>query len=229
MQYPPQQPPANQPYYPPSEIYQYDQPQQFAPAQEVTRPPVQRQDIVVYPNRTQAIVRTIICAICLVFLVGMLAVFLILGFTTGGSFQASDFSALLFFFAAIVFVGWLTWRMISQLLLSRKPVLVIHREGITIGKLPALSDASIPWAEIDAIYSYRYIIYKYLCIRPKNTEQFLARFGKLKQFNMRINSMTGAPLNVPQVFLDRPVEEIIQQLYYMYASELNYYHVQLRS
>ncbi len=63
----------------------------------------------------------------------------------------------------------------------------------------------------------------------KQTEQFLSRFGKLKQFNMRINSMTGAPLNVPHIFLDRPVEEIIQQLYYMYSNELNYYHVQLRS
>jgi hypothetical protein len=229
MQYPPQQPPANQPYYPPSEIYQYDQLQQFAPAQEVTQPPVQRQDIVIYSNRTQTIMRTIIGMICLIFLVVTFAAFLILGFTTGGSFQASDLAALLMFVAAIALVGWLTWRMVSQLLLSRKPVLIIHREGITIGKLPALSDASISWAEIEAIYAYRYIIYKYLCIRPKNTEQFLSRFGKLKQFNMRINSMTGAPLNVPQVFLDRPVEEILQQLYYMYSSELNYYHVQLRS
>ena len=35
--------------------------------------------------------------------------------------------------------------------------------------------------------------------------------------------------NVPQIFLDKPVEEILQQLYYMYANELNYYRVQLRS
>lgn len=217
MQYPPQQQPQA-----PAEIYMPEQPPVYTPQ---SQPPVPGQDIAIYPNRRQTIWRTVICGACLVFLV----LVLILSFTTGSSFQASDTGSLIIILAGIALVGWLTWRMVSQLLLSRNPILVINREGITIAKMPALSGAFISWGEIETIYVHRYLFYKYLCIRPKNTDQYLARFNGLKQFNMRINSMTGAPINIPQIYLDQPVEEILQRLYHMYASELSYYHVQLRS
>jgi TRAP-type C4-dicarboxylate transport system permease small subunit len=237
MQYPPQeQPPTNQPYYPPSEIYQYDQPQQFAPAREMSRLPVQRQDIVVYPNRGQAIWRTVVCVVCLLFLLIFIPVFSINLFATAGPIPTDEMlpivSLLVFvfvlFLAALIFLGWITWRMASALLFKSKPILTITSEGITVGRMPMLSGFSILWSEIDAIFVSRYL-YKYLCIQPKNADQFLSRFNGLERFNRRINSMIGAPLYVPLVFLDRPVEEILQQLYYMYASELNDYHVQLRS
>lgn len=228
-----QQPPANQPYYPPSEIYLYDQPQQFAPAQEITRPPVQRQDIVVYYNRKHAIRCIVIGVAGLVFLIADLAFLCFLIFAIGGPVQARDIgplaAMLLLFFACMAFVGWFTWRFGFQELRNRKHVLIINSEGITVRKLFSLSGFFISWAEIDVIFTSRYIFYKYFCIKPKNTDAFLSRFNRLERFFRRLNSMIGSPLYIPQIFLDRPVEEILQQLYYMYASELNYYHVQLRS
>jgi hypothetical protein len=234
MQYPPQQP-TDQPAYAPAEMVVQEQSQAYPQQTPVYAPQNQQfvpgQEIAIYANRTQAILRTTILAICLLVLILLIPFVLILGFMTAGPPAPSDIPPLIFAFvivlAGIAFISWLTWRTASDLL-SRKPILLINREGITVSRMPMLSGFFIPWAEIEALAPSRYILYKYLCIIPRNQDQFLLRFKPLERFSRRLNSAIGSPLAVPQLYLGRPVEEILNALYYGYANELNYYHVQLR-
>ena len=238
MQYPPEQP-TNQPLYAPSEIYLYDQPQAYAPqpimpAREITQP-VLAQEIAAYANRRQATWRTILCAFCLLVEILFLAFFVVA--TTQYASPDSDFTLLyisfaifisLLILAAIAFIGRMVWHWSSTLLFNRKPILIINREGITTSALPSLSGFFIGWNEIEAIYVYAFM-YKYLCIRPKNTKLFLKRFNALERFIRLSNSMFGIPpLIVPQIYLDKPVEEILQSLYHRYSNELSYHRIQLR-
>jgi uncharacterized membrane protein YidH (DUF202 family) len=225
MQYPTRdQPPAHQ-QYAPSEIYMPEQAQTFVPLQPQ---PVLAQQIVIYPNRTLAIFRASICIIAALFIIGIFFVAL----ATNGPLQPSDIGpmvvTLIVVLIGAIFLGWLSWYMGFQQLRSSKPMLVINRDGITVGQAPMLSGFFIAWGDIEAINASRYI-YKYFCIVPKNPDQFLARFSSWERFMRRINAMVGSPLYVPQGFLDKPVEEIIQQVYYVYSNELAYYRVQLRS
>ena len=66
-------------------------------------------------------------------------------------------------------------------------------------------------------------------IRPTNVGLFLSHFGLLMRFFLRINLLTGAPITVAQSFLEKPIEEILDQLVARYEQELEYYHIQLRS
>ncbi len=232
MQYPPQeQPPFRQPYAP-SEIYMPEQPQTYAPQQQIyapqSQPPVQSQDIMIYFKRGYAIFCAAICTVAVLFIIGLL----IFAFTTNGPIQTSDIApiitTIIVAFAGSGLLGWLGWRMGFQQLFYRKPMLAINREGVTVNKMPLLrSGFFISWTDINSIYTST-IGYKYLCIRPKNIEQFLSRFKGRVRSPQRYNSGIFAPIMVPQVFLDKPVEEILQELYHRYANELHYYQVQLR-
>jgi hypothetical protein len=200
------------------------------PGQEITRPPMQGQEIVIYPNRTQAIVRTILCGVGLAFGIMILAGAIALLFILGTTFQINYIVPLIVYLALMLpilaFGGWATWSM-AQLFLKPTPLLIINRQGITVGKTPMLSGFFIPWHEIEAIHASTFI-YKYLCIRPKDTKQFLKRFNILERFNRRSNAIIGVPpLVVPQVFLERPVEETLQQLPIFYAHELNTHRIRL--
>lgn len=243
MQYPSQQPPQNQSYYPPAENFVYQQPQVYAPqpsqAPEIMRPPAQTQEIAIPTNRRQATWRASVCAFCLLLLIGIFILFFSVFSSIMGNIAGEGPAELLspvlivffaiFILAAVAYIGWITWGMFSGLVFSQKPLLVINRAGITVGKVPPLSGFSIAWSEIGVI-SVRSTLYKYLCIEPKNLDLCLRRFNALERFLRRSNSWMGIPaLLVPQVYLDRPVEEILQQLYYIYSSELSYYGVQLRS
>jgi len=237
MQYPPQQP-TNQPYYPPSEVYLYEQSQAYLPAQEITQPPVLTQEIAIYPNRKQAIWRVIFSTVMLFFIIILFALFaFFVRFIVGSSPVDTNFGSvfliifaffLVFMLAEIAYISWITWRMASTLIFSHKPLLIINRKGITVGRMPNLSGFFISWAEVESINTSTFM-YKYLCIHPRNRKQFMKRFSPLERFRRLSNALVGAPpLVVPQVFLERPVEEILRTLYYSYASELSYYRVQLR-
>jgi|GraSoi_2013_60cm_1033757.scaffolds.fasta_scaffold24300_3 hypothetical protein len=216
MQYPPQQQP---PTHSPSEVY--------APQYPSAMP---GQEIVIYFNRTQAIVRTIISGIGLVLgiiiLLGAIAFIYILGATFHTDYIVPVIIYLAFILPAIAFNGWTTWRM-AQFFLKPTPLLIINRQGITVGKIPMFSGFFIPWYEIEAIHAYTFMN-KYLCIRPKDTRQFLKRFNALERFNRRSNAIFGIPpLVVPQIFMERSVEETLQQLQFFYAHELNTHHIRL--
>ena len=217
--------PMNQPTYPPAEIYVPEQPQTYAPYQESP----QAQEIAIYLNRRQAIARTTICVIGLLIIVLLIPAMVILSTLAGDPPGIGDIVPLLIIvIPASAFIGWISWTMLSMVS-AHKPVLIINREGIVVSPMPMLSGFSISWGEIEALFPTRYM-YKYFCIAPRNRDYFLkAHFNGFERLNRRMNSLIGSPLYVPMVYLDKPVEEILQQLYYMYAKELSYYRIQIRS
>lgn len=242
MQYPSQeQPPYYQPVTP-SEIYIPEQNQAYGVQQSVYAPQaqmpvfsqgtaqtiVQGQEMIIYPNRKQAIFRVSVCVSMAIFILGIF----VFALATNGPIQPSDvapmIATLLIVIVGVILLSWLSWSTGFQQLRDPKPMLVINQMGITVGKALLLSGFSISWAEIEAINSSRYL-YKYFCIVPRNPDQFLTRFTPWERFMRRMNAMIGSPLYLPQVFLSKPVEDIIQELYHRYANELNYYRVQLRS
>lgn len=218
------QPPGPQPSAP-SEIYWSEQAQAVVPQQQQV---ILGQEIVIYPNRKQAIFRASLCTIVALFIISIFFVAL----ATNGPLQPSDIAPMLATLFIVIFgailLGWLGWSTGFRQLRTPKPMLMINREGITVASMIMLSGFFISWADIEVIHTSRYI-YKYFCIVPKNPDQFLTRFSSWERFTRRMNSMIGSPLYMAQVFLDKPVEEIVQQVYYMYSNELAYYRVQLRS
>lgn len=191
---------------------------------------MQGQEIVIYPNRTQAIVRTILCGLILAFgimiLLIAIAFFSILGTNDQVDYIVPIIAYLALMLPVLAFAGWTTWSMAQ--LLKPTPLLIINHQGITVGKMPMLSGFFIPWHEIEAIHTSTFI-YKYLCIRPKDTRQFLKRFNILERFNRLSNTIIGVPpLIVPQVFLARPINETLQQLQFFYAHELDTHRIRLR-
>lgn len=237
MQNSSQQPPENQRRYPPSEIYVYDEPLPFSPAQEITRPPLPLQEIAIPINRGQASWRAAVCVFGLVVLLVLLIPIIFLTTSVINTLEENPFELivlalvvfkLVFWLIATIFVGWINWGMFSGLISSRQPLLVINREGITVRRMPMLSAFFIAWNEIGAIYIRR-ALYTYLCIAPKYPDLYLKRFNAFERFLRRSNALVGIPsLIIPQIYLARPVEEILQRLYHVYSSELSSYHIQLR-
>ncbi len=228
MQYP------QQPTNPPSEVYMPEQPQAYAPqpfttTQETTHPPMAAQEIAIYANRGQAIMRTAFFVISLLVIVLTIPALAIFSTLSGVPLGIGDLAPLfIIVIPGAVFVGWISWTLLS-ILLAHKPMLLINREGIVVSPMPMLGGFSISWGEIEAIFPSRYI-YKYFCIAPKNPDQYLkTHFNGFGRFNRLINARIGSPLYIPQRYLDKRVEEILQQVHYTYASELNYYRVQIRS
>jgi hypothetical protein len=207
MQYPSQQP---SPDYPPAELYVQEQPSGGAPYQPSGQLR-QGEEIIVGYNRQFAKIYMVVCIIGLIVVIALLPIGLIAGFTSG-PFEPSDVLPLMLtlvvWLAGITFLGWMTRFAIAQGR-SPKTVLLINHEGIAIQRVYLMRSRFVPWAEIESIYP-RNIGYRYFCIQKRNRA-----FGSM--------------ILVPQMYLDRPVEEILQQLYYIYSSELSYYGVQLRS
>ena len=232
MQYPPPREPSMRQPQAPSEIYVPEQPQVYLSQSPVFTPAYQpfgpAQEITFYPKRGIALFRAMLCIVTIL----LLLILVITTFLTNGPLQPGDIAPMIFtliiVFLGSILLGWLSWRMGLQLLLFPKPALAINREGITVGKLLMLrSNFFLPWADIDAIYTSS-LGFKYLCIRPKNIEQFLARFKGLERVGRRSNWSVSAPVMLSQGYLEKPAQEILQQILVLYANELNYYHVRLQ-
>lgn len=231
MNYPPQEP-GQQAYFPPSEVYHPEQ-QEYASPQIAQPPPVSRQTIAVYANRKQAMLRMallgFLCIVVMGILLALSVLLIIFPMPPDARIVLPMSILLVIFLAEAVWIGWMLWRWYALLIRNREPLLVIDHRGITVGKLPNFSGFFIPWHEIESISS-RSFLYKYLCIRPKNTKQFLEHFNAWQRFTFVSNNIFGiARILVPQIYLAQPVEEILHQVYYMYANELGYYRIALRS
>lgn len=207
MQYPPQQPSAN---YPPAEVYVQEQAPFAGMQYQPSAPLRQSEEIAIGYNRLSATIQLIVCAAGLIVLIAFLPIMLIANFASG-PFEPEDTLPLLvtifILFAGIAFVSWITWGVVAHRR-SRKPVLFINHEGIAIERVFLMRKRFISWTEIASIYQ-RNMGYKYFCIQKKR-----ATFGAL--------------VMVPQMYLEKPVEEILQRVYHMYSSELSYHNVQLR-
>jgi hypothetical protein len=220
MQDPPQQPPD-----PPSEVYMPEQPQVYTP-----QPPMATQAIAIHANRRLLALRTAFVVISLLVIGSAIPVFAIFSVLSGVPLGMSDLAPLfLIVIPGTALVGWMSWTMLS-ILLAHKPMLLINREGIVVSSMPLLSGFSISWGEIEAIFPSRYSRYKFLCIVPKNPDHYLkTHFNGFGRFYRQSNSRVGSPLYIPQINLAKQVEEILQQVSHTYASEVSYYHVQVRS
>jgi hypothetical protein len=227
MQYPPQEPLRQSAYVRGQSQYQPPQSDQG-----IERRSSPGQMLAIFPNRGQAIWRTVVIAIYLVFLVAMDIFFLFLTFSVGSSDPSvfPIFLSLFVFLAALtVFFGWMTWRMAYDLLFSGKPLLTFNREGITVGSIPFYSGFFLPWSEIEAIYVYTFM-YKYLCFRARNQSQYMKRFNIFERFFRYSNIITGVPpLVMPQIYLERPIQEILYLMFERYQAELNYYGIRHHS
>lgn len=191
---------------------------------------MQDQAIVIYPNRTQTIVRTIALVVILILglivLAGAENFFFILGSTHHTNYIVLMIIYLILMLLVLAFGVLGTWSM-ARLAFRQIPLLIINHEGITVSEMPWLSGCFIPWHEIEAIHT-SICVYKYLCVRPKDTRQFLQRFNVLERFYRRSNAIVGIPaLFVTQVLMERPVDETLQQLAVLYVHELFTYHIQL--
>lgn len=116
--------------------------------------------------------------------------------------------------------------MTSQFLFIREPYLVINHEGITVGKQALLRKFFISWAEIASL-SRGYTsptVYKCLNIRPKNGQQFFARFSVLERLNLR-RDRSKAKIALPQFLLAEPIEAILLRVHEQYTRELKHYEV----
>lgn len=194
---------------------------------------VQRPAIVVYPNRGQIIWRSVLVGILSLFLLIfpiMIFAFIIISGSGTKNFILLFIPLIIAFgilLPVLALLGWMIWGMLSLVFPTPKPVLVINSEGITVGSMPLASGFFIAWNEIEAIFPSS-LMYKYLCILPRNPDQYLKRFNVLERLSRRLNWMIGSPLYFPQVLMAQKVDEVMQQLTSMYWAELSHHRIRLQ-
>ena len=232
MQYPPQQP-TNQQSYPPSEVYQPKQSQQTggpAPAQQ------NQQRVVVYANRIQAsksmnrMTNSTILRILILVPVSLLILDMV---RNAAPDSATTYFLLVVLALVNVFFGaraaldhWLIGR---SLLANPEPLLQFTHEGLWLRGASWPTTIFLAWSEIEAIDVYRYK-YHYLCVRPRNPQLIFERLPLLERVLNFGNAVYGmSPFTFHLAYLDKPVEEILQEVYHMYTKELNHYQIQIRS
>jgi hypothetical protein len=206
---------------------------------------VLEQEMIVHRKRTFAVITTICCLVFLLYLIAEIIwwnqVSADLSFLTSWYQPSNDHliflnnsldpSFILLLLMTFLGMGWVIWHMVIRQIIRRDPAFVINGQGIQIGKLPLVfGNAVISWNEIGAIYTKEVFLRKNLCIRPKDTQQYLSRFPLWKRWTLWMNARTsiGEPIIIPQYCLKQSVESILQQLSIEYARELDEYNIQLQ-
>lgn len=110
--------------------------------------------------------------------------------------------------------AWQIWRCL-RISSKREPVLVINYSGILLKHIAGRRLLALPWSEIESISVREFFSEKSLRIRRRIPRGVPIPFFRPKT------------LNIPQVFLDRSVDEIFMTLAQTYASELSSYNVQI--
>jgi hypothetical protein len=214
-----------------AEAYQSRQEPQNGEAVEGSRP---LPAIIVYANRIRS-ARMLADMTNKLLLYGMAVLLIIYAITyltnEGYTGQALPAFYLILLVSALflirqIFVRWCCGR---SLLVNAQPLLMIDSRGISIRVSYALDNIFLAWSEIEAIEYYN-ARYHYLCVCPRDP-RLLARRVPLYERLLKLTDLTYKMpcLVLPSVYLDKPVEEILQQLYHIYEKELNYYKVQIRS
>jgi hypothetical protein len=188
-------------------------------------PRFQTPDIIVYPNRRIITIWLILSVVSSLFFFLLFVFVCILMIVTPVSRNAGAIFTTILMFGFGAMGLWLT-RALASLLSSGKPMLVINHRGICVGtKTYGSIEFILPWEEIEAIYMLSSMLNKQLYIRPTNIELFLSRFSPIMRFFLRTNL---TPIAVAQFYLEKPIEEILDQLQTQYVRELDHYHIQLR-
>ncbi len=164
-----------------------------------------------------------------VFLLYVLAALLLLIFFVVHDKQIQEISnpvfitLLLFLSATIIMI----WRLFSRQLLISDSVLIINDEGIQIGKLPQILDEIfIAWSEIDGIYPLKHFYTGYLCINPKNMQEYSYHMNLLKKVIMRANLLLiGGAICIPQSVMVEYPENILEQICLCFAHKIEKYDI----
>lgn len=195
---------------------------------------VPERDIVIHLKKKLLLTYTIFCTVIFTCCIGLwiYAWQSVSGFIPSDPANAllevgSEILVLAFLPLIAAFGWWVAWLVIRPLF-SRTPILVISHEGLRVGKLPLMTgDLFVHWEEIRSIYVRDGRRSQYLCVLLKDTDRYLSRLNRLKQFGLRFQMFNGAILNLPvsQLWLDRPAGEIIHMVSETYTHELDEYRV----
>lgn len=169
----------------------------------------------------------------MIFLIGILLLltflFGVLPFAMGSIFPFNAQAPFALIFIPLFFYGLpVLWQAVHALLLHQ-PALIVSHTGIEVLPLNVPGRFFIRWSEIQCISVDRYFANTYLCIHPKESKAYLARFPRLTRFLAQIWAPRGLPLlSVPLLYLDQPSAEIFRQFSSGYASEVDSYQILLQ-
>ena len=191
------------------------------------------QKIIVYADRIKAtrLLDAMLYRMVFVALVSFPLSYIILSLVKSGAPGGPLLSFFLILFADVLLFAKLAlayWVARRSLLVNSTPVILVDGEGISLRGALSLDDTFIAWNEIEAldIYTYKQ---NYFCVRPRNAPLLTRRMPLLERILKLSNRVYGIPpLSVSGFYTDKPVEEILQQLYHMYAKELSLYHVHIQ-
>lgn len=167
----------------------------------------------------------------MIFLIGiiLLVVFLfgVIPYVISGVFSFDHSMLEILLIPLLVYGLPLLWQGFHALFLHQ-PALVITSTGIEVLPLNIPGCFFIRWSEIQRISVDQYFSNKYLCIHPKESKEYIARFAGLKRFSMQFWTPKGLPLmSVPLLYLDKQATEIFRQLSLSYTAELDSHHILL--
>jgi hypothetical protein len=125
---------------------------------------------------------------------------------------------------------WAIWGM-ARYILAGDPALIVNHQRIQISQLPMLTgNIFLSWKDVKTITVRYHLRQKYFVIYPKNPRQYLSRLPIWTQFIMRIRSIKngGGSINIPQIYLKEPVEEILRQMSQLHNDELKQNRIEIR-
>jgi hypothetical protein len=177
-------------------------------------------DILVSRDRIRIIPPIIISVVTLLGSIWGLWSFLGASFTPGNLYLDPSYLVILL---VDLFICWYLLEIITHHILRNDSVLVINHEGVRIQRLPkpTIDNLFISWSEIERIGSRRSFGITCFSIRLKNLSQYCSRASHWKRFIMLFHLISGAPINIPQIYLKEPIKEILLRVSHRCANELN--------
>jgi hypothetical protein len=119
---------------------------------------------------------------------------------------------------AIVFFGACGILILGRIL-WRSPAVILSHQGITDLGSP-LGAGFLSWDEVSFVSIYSYRGQRMLGVFPKDPDGFMSRLGAAKAWYMKVNMRMGfAPVNISQVILPGPIEELDELIRTRYGIE----------
>lgn len=135
----------------------------------------------------------------------------------------------LLLFLLIFYSAWPSLWRIFHVFFFHQPAFIINTRGIRLFPSHIPSSFCINWPEIQSISVEQDKSGKYICVYPKNKEEYISHISRFKRFILWIWNLKGKPMMFLSVhYLDKPVIEIFQQIAHEYVNELHQYEIQLQ-
>ncbi len=186
------------------------------------------QIITIYPYRHQRFRSLCLMAIFSLAILSLDA-FIAWAFWTHFDIDTSAYVAAVISILATLGIGTFMWlgAISSPNLRPDHSLIMITLQGWHIDFWLHLGKIFLPWEEIEWIAIRRLGLYLYLSISLRDASRWWSVYGNGKSRKLRRNSSTGAQLNIPQISLCMPAEQILTLIEQRHAQELAHYHIQL--